>query len=180
MQPDPFWQALPAQSVLPDALRHLRGRQGTYSGFCDVERGRDLLVRMALWLGRFPTGGRNVPVSLSVTKRDRAWIWVRNFNGQTTRSRIGYRSGYVLERMGPLTLWLKPVLFDGQLSIHLHRLRLWGIPCPKLIVPRSNTFEWRDDEGRFRFDVSARMPVLGLLIRYHGWLTADHAKQDVG
>lgn len=50
---DPFLQALTGPSVLPQSVHDLHRSQGEYVGECDIERGRDTLIQLALRLGRF-------------------------------------------------------------------------------------------------------------------------------
>ncbi|MCG7519752.1 DUF4166 domain-containing protein [Ruegeria sp. Ofav3-42] len=178
MEPDPFLQALPARTELPEAIELLHGGSGRYSGRCTVETGRGLFTGLALRLGQMPPDGEDVAVQVKVDRNGPVWVWTRDFGGHITRSRLTYDHdfGCVRERFGRLSIWLMPVFENGRLSIRIRRLSFLGIPCPKFLLPRSKTVEWEDDEGRFRFDVSADMPFLGTLIRYHGWLTSDHAQ----
>lgn len=175
-RPDPFLLALPQMDDVPPALRDLHSRPGTYSGRCDIERGKGLLIANLLRIGRFPGSGRDLPVKF-VTRSERDHhIWSRDFAGHITRSHLYYdgHRNCVREKLGGLTMWLRPVLTQRGLSIEIERLTVFGIPCPAILLPRSATLEWQDAQGRFRFDVSAEVPGLGRLIRYHGWLTRDH------
>jgi hypothetical protein len=38
------------------------------------------------------------------------------------------------------------------------------------LAPRSDTREFVDDLGRFRFDVAIGLPLIGQLAHYRGWL----------
>lgn len=178
MKPDPFLQAIPARAELPKAIEMLHGGSGQYSGRCTVETGSGRFIGLALRLGQMPPEGKDVAVQLKVDRDGPVWVWTRDFDGHTTRSRLTYDHdlGCVRERFGQLSIWLVPIFEDGRLSIRIKRLSFLGIPCPKFMLPRSRTVEWEDGEGRFRFDVSADMPFLGALIRYQGWLTSDHAQ----
>ena len=44
-----------------------------------------------------------------------------------------------------------------------------GIPLPLALAPRIAAREWEED-GRFRFAVSASLPLAGEIVRYSGWL----------
>lgn len=173
---DPFLRALPKRVSLPKSVWTLHSTQGDYIGECEIERGRGLLIALALWLGRFPPAGQSVPVRLTVHKQGQSWLWLRDFDGHRTRSVLSYDSDTDsgCERFGMLCVWLKPVASDDKLKLEIQRLTLFGLPCPRSLLPRSATIEWQDDFGRFRFDVSAEMPAFGMLIRYHGWLTPLH------
>ncbi|WP_420584384.1 DUF4166 domain-containing protein [Ruegeria sp.] len=178
MKPDPFWQSLPPDADLPPALRVLHGRTGRFSGQCHVTRGRGWVIALLLRLGRFPPAGGAVRVEIQIDRSAQEWIWDRSFNGHRTRSRLTYdhRRACVREDMGGLSLWLRPEFTDQCLSLRILRVVVFGVPCPSILLPRSATVEWQDDQGRFRFDVSAKLPGLGLLIRYRGHLIPVHAK----
>lgn len=173
-------QALPAHTDVPCAVRALHEGEGLYSGVCDIERGRGWLIAAALWFGRFPHNGRNVPVQVEIKRTGQTWLWQRNFDDHTTLSRLTFDnlSGHVKEQFDHMSIWLQPVRVLDGLRMDIHRLTIMGIRCPRLLLPRSSTREWQDDQGRFCFDVAAHIPGLGLLIRYHGWLTPVHAGPD--
>ena len=181
MEPDPFLQSLPTTADLPVAVLGLHGRAGRYSGRCDIEVGRGRLVRLALRLGSFPPAADDIPVQVRIDRNGKGWVWERDFDGHSTRSHLTFDHEFecVREQLGWLTLWLKPEFSNGRLSIHIQHLRVLGLRCPAFLLPRSSTVEWQDEQGRFRFDVSAEMPVFGLLTRYRGWLTPDHADRCV-
>ncbi|WP_237212460.1 DUF4166 domain-containing protein [Ruegeria lacuscaerulensis] len=167
---------------MPSALRQLHNFPGRYVGRCSVEGGRGWLKKLALRLGRFPPNADDIPVKVKIDRAGQAWVWERDFGGHTTRSLLAFDhgSGCVREQMGQLTLWLKPEVSDGRLSIHIRRLSVLGLRCPAFLLPRSSTVEWQDENGRFRFDVSAEMPLFGPLIRYRGWLAPVHAGSRTG
>ena len=62
-----------------------------------------------------------------------------------------------------------------------------GLPCrlwvgawvflglPRFLAPRSDTREYQDEQGRFRFDVRLSLPLIGLLAHYRGWLMPEKA-----
>jgi len=139
-------------------------------------------VALVLRAAGFPPNGQDVPVHIKISCNGESWVWVRDFGGHETRSnlRFDYRSGCVREQFGTLAVWLRPELHDTGLHIGIKRLTVLGLPVPQRLLPRSTTREWQDEEGRFRFDVAASAPGLGLLIRYQGWLTPDHGDAEGG
>ena len=38
------------------------------------------------------------------------------------------------------------------------------------LAPKSQTAEFVDEDGRFRFDVAISVPLVGPVVRYRGWL----------
>ncbi|SDW23743.1 protein of unknown function [Ruegeria halocynthiae] len=176
---DPFLQVIGADGRLPDSVKALHRGEGRYSGRCSITRGRGVLIAFALRIAGFPPEGDDLPVTLDIRKIGDCWRWDRDFAGHQTYSRISFdpRRGYVREQIGGLTIWLQPVATDTGLAIEIRRLCLLGIPCPGFLLPRSASTEGEDAQSRFRFDISARVPGLGLLIRYKGWLIPDHARR---
>ncbi len=179
---DPFLQALADPSVLPQSVRDLHLGPGEYVGECDIERGQGILIQLALKLGRFPPAGRHVPVQLMIQTQGEGQNWLRDFGGHKTKSELRFdaKTGHVHERFGPLSVWMWPVASKRGLEVHIHRLTVFGVPLPRVLLPRSSTTEWQDELGRFRFDVVASTPGMGLLIRYHGWLTPVNIKAAAG
>jgi len=46
-----------------------------------------------------------------------------------------------------------------------------GVPLPLILAPLGDAVESEDDAGRFRFDVTVRLPLgLGRVVQYRGWL----------
>ncbi|EEE37808.1 hypothetical protein RKLH11_1645 [Rhodobacteraceae bacterium KLH11] len=136
------------------------------------------MVALALRIGGFPHEGTDLPVTLAIRQSGTDWLWDRNFAGHRTSSRLSFdhARGWVREQIGGLTIWLQPVRNKAGLAIEIRRLCLFGIPCPGFMLPRSASTEAEDAQARFCFDISARVPGLGLLIRYRGWLVPDHGE----
>lgn len=182
MTADPFLQALPQHSVVPVAVQVLHSSSGAFSGQCRIERGKGRISRLIMKIAGFPSAGCKVPVRLTVGRIGKRWSWERDFDGQKTRSFLTYdaRAECVREVFGVFSIWLRPEVTAKTMRIDIHRLTVCGVPLPKFLLPKSSTFEWQDDSGRFRFDVSASAPGLGLLIRYQGWLTPVHDAAATG
>ncbi|WP_170348255.1 DUF4166 domain-containing protein [Ruegeria atlantica] len=180
MEPDPFLQSLPAGVEVPLALQQLHSNTGHYAGRCDIVEGRGWLIRLALHLGRFPRSANDIPVQVRIDRDDDTWQWVRDFDGHTTRSLLTFDHGAdcVREKLGWLTLWLEPEVEAEHLLIHIRGLSILGLRCPAFLLPRSSTVEWQSETGDFCFDVSAKVPGLGVLIRYSGWLKLVHVQMD--
>ncbi len=177
---DPFLQALSAKTSLPKAVKDVHSRPGTYKGRCVVETGTGLINSMLLRVGRFPAATAGVPISVSICCDGLVWTWVRRFGQHQMLSRIMYdnKKNLVFERIGGISIWLRPVERNSALVIEITKLRFLGIPCPLFLVPQSNSIEWQDEQGRFNFEISAEIPVLGPIIRYHGYL--EFLKQEDG
>jgi len=173
MSGDPFWYAITAaELVVDEGVMAFHMGLGTkhYAGDCDIVRGRNPLVRALLRSAGFPEEGRNVPVHLTLITTPEGAEWHRDFDEHVTRSfmRWSASSQRVTERFGPFTVDMRFGAENRSLLVHIARLRCLGLPVPGFLCPRSETREYMDAAGRFCFDVSAHLPLFGLLIRYRG------------
>lgn len=74
------------------------------------------------------------------------------------------------ERFGPFSFLLRLSAEGGRVAWPVESGRVLGVPLPRALMPRSETFEHEGADGRFRFDVKISMPFAGLIVRYRGWL----------
>ncbi len=173
--PDAFWQASKHfHKDIPPAVLDLHAREGVFKGTCDITCGTGWIAALLLKLGGFPNAGQDVPVTLSTTHAEDAAMWVRNFGGHQTRSRIVLTdNGLIAEKFGPFTLAMRPELRGDALALPVAGFKVLGIPVPAFLWPRSETTETSDSDGCYVFDVSASMPIIGPLIRYQGYLRRE-------
>lgn len=159
---------------LPAAVGALHGTKGTvrYQGTCEITRGQSTMARLALRMGSFPAAGTSVPITLTTCTDVTGTSWHRDFGGHVTRSQIwaSADNSQVIERFGPIQLHMRLRLREGQLHYDLSRMQVLGLPVPRALTPRSKTWEYQTPAGDFGFDVSATLPLIGLLIRYRGQL----------
>ncbi len=160
---------------LPREVRRLHEVRGaeTWLGEADVERGTHWLARLIATLFGLPPSGPAQPLQVRFTPEHGTEIWERRFGQAVFRSRqtLGARSGAAVieEDIGPARLTLIPEVTSDALCLSAGGLRVFGIPMPRLLVPRVTTRETVAN-GRYRFDVEAQVAGIGRLIRYTGWL----------
>lgn len=95
--------------------------------------------------------------------------WRRYFPGRLMTSRIRVVAGTLVERLGPVDLHFRLKADSGQMVMLLQAITVWGIPCPKFLVP-SVLAEESASPGKLHFNVAAHLPVIGLLAEYRGYL----------
>ncbi|MGW4384226.1 DUF4166 domain-containing protein [Kitasatospora sp. NPDC004531] len=144
----------------------------------------------------FPEHGRNIPFTIAnYAYRDgfgrETVTFVRTF--QFTRPRrfdatmvaAPGRPGTVVDYLGThqdLAVDLRlGVSARGGLSISSGAYRLApliGAPMvPELLTGQAELFEWFDeDAGRFRIRVRVSNPLVGLVLGYQGWFTAEYPR----
>ncbi len=158
---------------LPDVLCDLHRvlHRCRWTGRAQIMRGRGLLARLICRVVGFPPAGQNVPVTVSMHRRGSVEHWVRDFDGKRFRSTLSVGdAGTVWERFGPFKFEIGLKISEGQLEYPVRRARLFGMPWPMALTPKSDTFEGVDARGRATFDVAISLPVVGHMIRYQGWL----------
>lgn len=173
------WQSLPA------VLRavHGAGPKLTISGAASITRGRGVLARILAWVMRFPAAGDNVPVSVTFERHGHYDKWTRDFGGQEFSSTFAAGSGgfehLLCERFGPLTFGMALVPDSDRLDLVIRRWSFLGLALPRVLAPNGESYEYEKD-NQFRFDVEVRLPLVGLVIRYQGYLKPPNAFQACG
>jgi hypothetical protein len=157
--------------ALPARVREVHDIQGVsvWAGVADVERGRSLVGRLAALVSGLPPEGRDQPLRVTFEPVGTREHWSRQFGGAPFRSVQYERGGFLLERVGPTTFVFSALTSPEGLALQLEGFRVLGVPLPRLLHPIVRTFECERD-GRYRFEVEARLPLFGLLVRYGGWL----------
>lgn len=160
---------------LAPALRdlHLVQHHRRWKGRAQITCGRGLLARLLCRIVGFPPAGQDVVVKVSMQRVGQVEHWVRNFDGKRFRSALSVtdvNTGAVWERFGPFQFEIGLKASGQRLEYPVRRARLFGMPWPMALTPKSDTFEGQDEMGRATFDVAISLPIVGRLIHYQGWL----------
>ncbi len=140
-----------------------------FVGAADIERGNGLMARMIATAFGFPPAGTGVPVEVVKQRTAEGERWERNFAGRRFRSHLSARAGRIIERFGPFRFVLGLQVQNGALHFPVLSGSLFGLPLPRLLLPRSVSREYAL-AGRFHFDVALYSPLGGLVVRYRGTL----------
>jgi hypothetical protein len=166
-----FAQVLgPAFDALPAPLHALHVAQGLhrYRGDVEVDRGTGALSRLVAAVTRLPPAGRG-PLCVEIGASPHAERWTRFIGGRAMPSRL-WREGDVLcERLGLATFGFRLEVIDGAIAWRVVRVRVFGVSLPSRWFTGVGARESAED-GRYRFDVWASLPIAGLLVHYRGWL----------
>ncbi len=173
----PWFQTALGDGVLalPDVVRDLHGvlHRRRWAGRAVITRGRGFLARLICQIVGFPVAGQDVSVEVSMHRSGQVEYWVRDFGGKRFRSALTVsKAGGVWERFGPFAFEIALEVSDGRLGYPVRRARLFGLPWPMALTPKSDTFEAVNADGRATFDVAISLPIIGRLIHYQGWLAS--------
>lgn len=161
------WDPLPAQ------IKEMHESKVYVKGLANIERGEGWLASLIARAFRFPEAGEQIPVKVVFTKTDDGEIWKRTFGEKSFTSYQYQGSGknkrLVSEKFGPLTFGLALVVKEEKLFLVVRRWSLLGIPLPRVLAPNGASYEYVED-GKFNFDVEIKLPLIGLIVRYQGWL----------
>ncbi len=167
-----------AFDALPAEIRamHARGGVHTARGRARVERGNNMFARGIAAIAGFPRGTPDTEVRVRFDALDGGETWTRTFGEKSFASRQfegrGRSERLLCERFGPLVFAMALVAQAGRLSLVLRRWTAFGVPMPMWMCPRSESFE-TVEAGRFRFHVEISHPLVGLIVRYTGWLAPE-------
>lgn len=140
-----------------------------YVGRCDIRGGSSLIAGFIARFAGLPIAKTNVPVEVTILSEGRGEGWTRLFGTQRMRSRLMDRNRRLQERLGPIVLTFELAAQTDRIVWSLHSARLAVIPVPiswLLICAATESVE----NGRYCFDVSARVRGIGLIVHYQGWL----------
>ena len=166
---------------LPEQLRalHQTDKHAGASGLATVVRGgRQPLARLIAWCFRLPTTATDVPITVSFDPTPESERWTRRFGPREMHSEMslgrGAEEGLLIERFGPFSIALAVIWEAPRLKFVVRGWRIGPILLPRWLAPISETHE-SVEQGRFHFDVSIAHPLVGLLVRYRGWLVPERS-----
>lgn len=159
-----------AFDTLGPRVRELHLDTGTrrYAGEVEVERGRHPLAALCAWATRLPPAGRG-PIEVEIAADAVGECWSRHVGAHVMRSRLWEQGGLLHERLGAATFVFRLVARGGALEWTVVRASALGLPLPARWFSAVAARE-ADGGGRYTFEVTAALPIAGLLVRYRGWL----------
>ncbi len=161
------WQTLPAPLADLHSCKQAEG-------LAKVEVGKNLFARLIVKIFGFPNAGQDIPVQVSFQTKDGGEDWRRTFAEKSFSSfqseGQGLSDKLLSEKFGAFTFGLALIVEPEKLSLIIRRWRIFGIPLPLALSPLGNSSEYVED-GKFRFHVEIKHPLIGLIVRYQGWLT---------
>ena len=161
----------PAWEQLHPALQRfhsLRGRHVLQGEVC-TEPATHGLGRMLGWLMRLQRTAQTGALRFVLEAQPLEERWTRFFPHTTMASTMALRSEGIAERFGLATFHFSLVAEGDALVFRYDRLQVLGLPWPLAWAPAVAAREHGDGD-RLHFDVEARLPWIGRVVRYAGWL----------
>ncbi|MCB1555343.1 MAG: DUF4166 domain-containing protein [Xanthomonadales bacterium] len=164
---------------LPAAVRRLHEShtRRVHHGTIEVTRGAGWLSRLIAWLTALPPAGKHA-LSVVIEVEGQQERWTRRMGAHAMPSRLWAHDDELREQLGPVQFRYRLSVHAGRLRWHVQGVRVLGVlPLPVRWFDAVRAEEF-DADGRYRFDVSAALPLAGLLVHYRGALDVADAGDD--
>jgi hypothetical protein len=157
--------------TLPLAVQalHLRSGLHRYCGQVEVRRDHNPLSRLLAWATRLPPVGRGV-IEVDIDANENGESWVRKVGASVMPSRLWMQGDLLCEQLGLARFGFRLTVEEDAIVWRVARVHALGVPLPARWFRLVQARESVDEGGRYCFDVSASMPIAGLLVHYRGWL----------
>ncbi|HVJ61217.1 MAG TPA: laccase domain-containing protein, partial [Tahibacter sp.] len=159
---------------LPPRVRSLHLAEGLrrYRGAATITRGTGLLSRLCGWATGLPSALTDAPLDVDISAQPDGETWTRRFGRYPMTSRLWAHAGLLSERLGLVTFRFALAVEYGVLTWRVRRVGALGVPLPAAWFAGVYAREFEQD-GRYRFEVAAALPLAGELVHYAGWLDVD-------
>lgn len=159
-----------AYADLAPSVQRLHATHGArrYRGEAEVDGGSGLFARLFARAARLPVRYRG-ELFVDVRPTRDGEHWTRRFGTHAMPSNLFARCGALNERLGLARLVFALHVVDGALDWRLAAVRVFALPLPRGWFDGVTARAFEAD-GRYRFDVAARLPLIGLLVHYRGSL----------
>ncbi|WP_323760867.1 DUF4166 domain-containing protein [Maricaulis sp.] len=168
-----LYQALlgPDWAALAPVTRHLHSPDPTVllEGRVDIVRGRNPLARLIATLLGLPRSGPQQSALVKVSAVESGELLERWYGGRHFATLKGRSGPYLTERFGPFELRFALRVEAGILRFDPSGVRLWGLSLPSTVSPSVTATEGAVSDAHV-FDVSLRLPLIGLVVHYRGKL----------
>lgn len=158
-------------AALPEPVQalHSGGDRQCWCGQGQVVRGGHPVALLMVWATRLPPTG-TVPVSVTFGRKDGREHWRRQFGRHGMASTLWQQDALLCERLGLVTFGFALAQQGQVLDWRIRRVRVLGMPLPARWFAGAHARESAQGE-RYIFSVDVVLPVIGLLVRYAGWLS---------
>ena len=171
-----FARVLSGFDAMPAAVRaaHAPDPAVDLEGRVDIDGAETFVGRLIARLFGLPRTASDTHASVTIERDGDGEVWIRRFGDAEFSSRLGAgaSANRLTERFGLLTFDLDASASAAGFELAILGTKLFAIPLPRLFAPSTKAVASVGESGRYRFDVTITLPVVGRLVRYRGWLAA--------
>ncbi|MEP7042786.1 MAG: DUF4166 domain-containing protein [Dokdonella sp.] len=168
------WEALPISvRALHGDRAHLDAR-----GRVEVRGDTRWLSRRLRKMLKMPEPIADAPLRVEISRDGNKEVWTRHFPDACLESHLSPSPRWpnaFAERLGGARLTFGFGVEQGQLRWVTRSVRLLGMPLPLRWFEGIDA-RCSERDGRYRFDIAVRLPLVGLLVAYAGWLEIADAQ----
>jgi len=162
------------QLAPPVRRMHAEGNLVRASGIADVAGETHPVARWLRRLLSLPDPGAGQAITVSIERHANHEHWSRLFPGGHMQSTLrAGGNGQLHERLGPVTVHFTLHRDGDAIDWRLRGVRLFGLPLPLALCGTISSRSGMRD-GHYAFDIDVRLPLVGRLVAYRGWLEIDH------
>lgn len=163
----------PAWQDLPQSVRRMHGASPRVvaRGEADVEGDDNLALRSLRRMLGLPSPGLGQALDICIERQGSRETWTRRFALGRMQStlRPDAASAHLLERLGPVTLRFSLHPDAHGVAWRFRGAKVFGIGMPRgwfgTVLSHSG-----ERDGRYAFAIDTRLPWIGRLVAYRGWL----------
>ena len=160
--------------TLPPLVQALHTELDTiWQGQARVKTARNPLGKLIGRIVGINVKAGDMPLTVSFKTDDTGEQWVRKFGDQSFSSHFSRGTGrnthLAVERFGIVKVGLALVKDGKRLEFIPRRCTVLGVPLPQFLIPKGESYE-HEANGKFHFNVTIKLPIIGLIAAYQGWL----------
>jgi NAD(P)-dependent dehydrogenase (short-subunit alcohol dehydrogenase family) len=147
---------------------HLTGRAA-------IDGAQNATAKIIARLFRFPSSTPDETADVLLKRSGDKEVWIRRFGRSFFRSTLKPGDGprRVYERFGPFDFELEITPDESGFDLKVVGWRMGAVQLPLRLAPCTLAKAFVDGEGRYGFDVTIGLPLIGRLVRYSGWLVPE-------
>lgn len=119
------------------------------------------------WICGFPPAGHAVQLHLTVQRIQSRELWIRNFAGRALTTNHLCKDGYLVEVLGPVSMF-HTLHLEGQALVHQsERTYIFGLALPRWLAPSARAIGTPTSTG-WNVEVEVAFPFFGSVLKYSG------------
>lgn len=144
-------------------------------GQAEVDGARHVFARLLRRVLGLPEPGAGQAITLTIERVGSRETWTRHFASRRMRSVLEPASegGRLRERLGPVSFHFELRRAEDAIDWVLLEGRFLGMRLPRGVFGSVSSRSLAE-HGRYVFHVDTRMPLIGRLVSYRGWLEVEH------